>query len=558
MFYWFLCLYAPTEQQPNITGRGECYDKPTIGPDLLLAGEERQTLRRRRHEQDRNTSKRSINKAPIMEHVPHDVIVIESSNDEAASTAGRKRPSADSSTSTDTSVAKAKKRRLTESDDDEEAESRGQEASLPKPASSSPCRVPGIVMPLNPPSYSFESQTFLLPAFSDEMVGSRLQRFGRWIHALCLYNEGQGEATTSRVAVKAYVHYIRYHSDLGPAAKSKARKQANKAMQISVPLAKDLGMRLAVATAMPATASVIHAPVMHAAAAAAAAPVATHAAASASATVVVVADDASPAANESRDRDVDAGGKRAPRDELQRRYYPSATDPANMCLYCSRVGHVAADCPHKTCKFCGQTGHWHYACKTRQRCTNCRQLGHATSACGGVKVEDKTGLTCAFCDGKDHLEDECTEVWRTYHPPDESNKVKDMVISCAVCASREHYFSECPDRKYPANPTWTLANRARYVDANCGALSIAAAAEMRAGGYRHSVAKPGGKNQRQIRYSASEDSDIEMLGGSELKTGDTAVNREKKKKKKKKKKKNVAAATSHGLQRQKTRAMAKV
>ncbi|RDA83563.1 hypothetical protein CP532_5345 [Ophiocordyceps camponoti-leonardi (nom. inval.)] len=483
-----------------------------------------------------------------MEHVPHDVIVIDSSGDEAMSKAGRKRASAESSTST-SDAKKAKKRRKREVDDDDEAESHGRvtgEASLSKLAPSSPCPVPGIVMPSNPPSFSFESRTFLLPAFSDAMVGSWLQRFGRWVHALCLYNESDGETTTVRVAMKAYIHYLGCYSGLSAASRGKARKHANKAtkeLRGKETPAKDLGMRLAVATAMPAAAPVTPA-----------APVTS--AAMASATVVVVADDASAAANGSRDRDVDAAAKtrkRVPRPELQQhRYYPSATDPANTCLYCSREGHVAADCPHKTCKFCGQTGHWHFACKTRQRCTDCRQLGHATSACGGAKKvegQDQTGLTCAFCDDKDHLEDECTEVWRTYHPPDEIervHKVKDMVISCAICASREHYFSECPDRKYPANPTWTLANRARYVDAECGVLSIAAAAEVRAGGYGHSVVvKAGRKQQTQIRYSASEDSDIEMPGGKKGSKTDGKA-------KDKKKKKYVLAATRRRRQREKT------
>ncbi|RDA93644.1 hypothetical protein CP533_4847 [Ophiocordyceps camponoti-saundersi (nom. inval.)] len=454
-----------------------------------------------------------------MEHVPNDVIVIESSSDEASSAVGRKRARTGPGTSTSLSSGEPKKRRVGEADD-HDAESHGQGAvgaSLPKQASSSTCPLPGIVMPLNPPTYYFDSRFHELPAFTGEATDSSwLLRFGRWVLAFCLYNPAVVSIMTPRDALKAYFHYLRHHSDLSHSAKGKARKQANKAIadrQNQVALAKDMAMLLAAAPAADAAPDAASAP---------AAPVA-----SVGATVVGVTADASRSANGSRDRDADAAAKTrgsASEYELQRRYYPSATDPATMCLYCSRDGHVAAACPHKTCKFCGQTGHWHFACKTRQRCTNCRQLGHATSVCGGARVEwqDETGLACAFCGDKDHLEDECTDVWRTYHLDDSKTvqKVEDIIISCAICASREHYFSECPDRKHPPNPTWTLANRARYVDVNCGVMSIAAESEMRRCQSQPLVkvglAKVQGKTRKtQVRYSASEDSedsDIVMLG----------------------------------------------
>lgn len=210
--------------------------------------------------------------------------------------------------------------------------------------------------------------------------------------------------------------------------------------------------------------------------------------------------------------------------EQQRRYFPSASDPSDMCLLCGRQGHAATNCTDAACKFCGSLEHWHFSCPTRVRCGKCRQLGHGTSHCvEKLALTKDEGLACSFCSSPDHAEKDCTEVWRSFHP--DASTVHPVVFippSCAMCGSGDHYSADCGQRsKYARNPTWSLRNRNLYIDPNCGSVTIEDAGGARGSARvaREPEIKIRGHAARtnNVHYSESDDSEVEFLGRNAVK-----------------------------------------
>lgn len=139
----------------------------------------------------------------------------------------------------------------------------------------------------------------------------------------------------------------------------------------------------------------------------------------------------------------------------------------------------------------------------------------------GEKLEltDGEGADCFLCGSTDpgHVEDDCRDHWARVYPPDGMlKKVVDLPITCAICASREHFLSECSERVHPANPTWSLANRSRFIDPDCGVLCIEDAMRQREGLENPPVpqTRMRGPMTRasNVHYSESDDTDIEFLG----------------------------------------------
>ncbi|UKZ46477.1 hypothetical protein TrVGV298_000681 [Trichoderma virens] len=92
--------------------------------------------------------------------------------------------------------------------------------------------------------------------------------------------------------------------------------------------------------------------------------------------------------------------------EQQRRYFPSASDPSNMCLLCGREGHTADGCTNCACKFCGQDDHWQYACPSLDlRCDKCDIRGHSTAGCV-TSIPRDYHFKCSFCHTANRHEDE--------------------------------------------------------------------------------------------------------------------------------------------------------
>ncbi|GKT52575.1 protein AIR2 [Colletotrichum spaethianum] len=153
----------------------------------------------------------------------------------------------------------------------------------------------------------------------------------------------------------------------------------------------------------------------------------------------------------------------------QRKYFPGLPDSVQICVYCASVGHNSTACPKTACKFCPNPDHFSWNCPTRERCTKCRQLGHAKAQCTEKLVHlDEEGMECAMCGSQDHLEDDCETLWRSYKPQKEwIKKVKVFPAFCASCGSEGHYSSDCALRgDRPRNQTWSLKNRDLYVDKN--------------------------------------------------------------------------------------------
>ncbi|KAL6363394.1 hypothetical protein LRP88_02807 [Fusarium phalaenopsidis] len=188
--------------------------------------------------------------------------------------------------------------------------------------------------------------------------------------------------------------------------------------------------------------------------------------------------------------------------EQQRRYFPSATDPTQMCLLCGR----------------------NICCPTRQRCDKCRQLGHGAAHCTEkLALTKEEGLACAVCSSADHLEKHCTLLWRSFHPDALTiKKVVSIPASCSLCGSDMHFSADCKRRRdIVPNLTWSIENRDQYVDPECGLAAI----EDTAGGLqtgktmRAPELKIRGHAARttNVHYSESDDSDVEFLGHRPIK-----------------------------------------
>lgn len=162
--------------------------------------------------------------------------------------------------------------------------------------------------------------------------------------------------------------------------------------------------------------------------------------------------------------------------ELLLRYYPGLPSHTPFCVTCTSLGHNAVSCPEAKCKFCHEE-HFTYQCLSRQRCEKCKQLGHAKHSCKEkLAIAPGEGfMECAFCEGQDHEENNCTELWQTYHPKIDSIKtVKQLPIFCYCCGAQGHYGSDCglADPKVSLSETWTTAYASMYLDSESSELPI--------------------------------------------------------------------------------------
>jgi hypothetical protein len=157
-------------------------------------------------------------------------------------------------------------------------------------------------------------------------------------------------------------------------------------------------------------------------------------------------------------------------DELEQRhrYFPGVPDDAMFCLTCASHNHNTPNCPETICKFC-QQGHFSYTCPSRQRCTKCKQLGHTKVTCK-EKLAMAAGegfMECAFCQGQDHQEEQCPEIWETYRPQvGYIKQVRSVPIFCYCCGAEGHFGTDCglADPKLPPSATWSNAGASLYID----------------------------------------------------------------------------------------------
>lgn len=158
------------------------------------------------------------------------------------------------------------------------------------------------------------------------------------------------------------------------------------------------------------------------------------------------------------------------------RYFPNIPDDAVFCLTCAQVGHATASCPDLTCKFCQGT-HFKYECPTRQRCVKCKQLGHAKISCPEklAVAPGEVAIECAICEGYDHTEINCIQLYQIYRPqPSNVKKVKSLPVFCYACGTEGHYGGDChlADTSAPPTKVWTISTASLYIDPNSNDVAL--------------------------------------------------------------------------------------
>jgi hypothetical protein len=168
---------------------------------------------------------------------------------------------------------------------------------------------------------------------------------------------------------------------------------------------------------------------------------------------------------------------------LQQKYFPTAsTEPmVRRCLTCAGAGHRTLDCPALTCALCGITGsHTAFTCPQSKRCSKCRQRGHQSGQCPEKLLPAESEvLGCDICNSKDHLEESCHFIWRSFAPkPEEISTVRDIAVHCYACGTSGHYGPDCglrkKDRILSGGITWSKSNLQKYIDVNSRNRAISA------------------------------------------------------------------------------------
>ncbi|KAG8418003.1 hypothetical protein J3458_005449 [Metarhizium acridum] len=378
----------------------------------------------------------------------------------------------------------------------------------------------GASMPPEPPTYTVGSLSLGLPALSRKKQGSWAARFKDWVQVLCKYNPQNVSAITPTVATDAFIHYLDSHSGLRQ-TKKKAARQA----------AKSLLLAGTTQTTIEETKSSTDASPQQPAAEPPAKTQGTNDGSPEEGEVSSNGGHLAPTEMKYTTQNGDAsivreGVPTGPEElEQQRRYFPSAADPTKMCLLCGLEGHRAVHCSRSKCRFCDSYDHWDFCCPSiQERCDKCRQLGHKAAACvEKLAMTADEGLACLYCKSSEHLEDSCTDIWRSFRPEEQTiHTVVYLPSSCAVCGGKDHLSGDCRHRRgVCSNPTWSLQNRSLYMDYSCDALSIEDAANPE--GNRQPLRAPETKirghaaRTANVHYSESDDSDIEFLGGKPLK-----------------------------------------
>ncbi|KAK5108682.1 hypothetical protein LTR62_008087 [Meristemomyces frigidus] len=161
-------------------------------------------------------------------------------------------------------------------------------------------------------------------------------------------------------------------------------------------------------------------------------------------------------------------------DEQKSQYrYFHVTDPTALvrCLSCGKEGHMHTTCPDHICTHC-IGDHFSKSCPTNRKCRRCRQRGHDQETCTARPTyAGGPNDPCDHC-GKDHAEEECSYLWRSYHhDPVTAIRIAegDLIVSCYNCAASTHWGDDCPDlphyvlRKLGGKGTWSGQNASKYL-----------------------------------------------------------------------------------------------
>lgn len=416
----------------------------------------------------------------------------------------------------------------------------GSGASTEEASSKPNTRPSGVSSSNGGPSFTHNSLTFELPALSNKMKGAWQTRIEKWTKLFLDRNPSLLYAMTHELVIAAFCHYVA-NIEMKGSTKAKARRVArqlerNGSLKRLLPDRQEAEFSTNEASVNGSTAKqprqldsiislsdgeddeddeVEYEPTQEG-------PKLPTDALLASSGVPDASQNTSAEGNGAPQAAANAAGSIMSINDLSklRRYFPSANGSTNLCLSCGMAGHVSANCTYGTCKFCNKNGHWHYKCPTRARCGKCRQLGHSKVDCTEkLALTKEEGLACSFCNSARHLEDDCTEIWRSFRPTAETIKtVVAINPSCSLCGSDRHFSADCRDQSgYTENPTWSLQNCNRYTNPECGILSIEQASAVATGqsnSHGGGELKIRGKATRttHVHYSESEDSELEFLG----------------------------------------------
>ncbi|KAK4075419.1 uncharacterized protein Triagg1_4540 [Trichoderma aggressivum f. europaeum] len=380
----------------------------------------------------------------------------------------------------------------------------------------------GAFVPKSPPVYTSDSISLQLPVFSQQREGTWLARFEEWAQLLCTANATSFAKLTPKVIQDAYKQYIDTHSRLKANKKRAARQAAEQYKDTSLAdLIKSLQPRQSNVAQLPAVLPEALGELKTQSDASSQLP--------ARAQVSHKSENLDPAVPlppkslttqtdgyfviDVKPQPLQTANSREPRPmsqlapqpaaktamsqrpgllsgedalEQQRRYFPSASDPSNMCLLCGREGHTADGCTNCACKRCGQDDHWQYACPSLDlKCDKCDIRGHSAAGCATVREERGYVFKCSLCHSTAHTDERCTQPWRSFHPEAETIKtVTALPVSCASCGSSQHFSANCitdrvaMDPTFPTNPTFSMYNMSRYIDAASTSFAIIGADEL--------------------------------------------------------------------------------
>ncbi|KAK4201603.1 hypothetical protein QBC40DRAFT_52381 [Triangularia verruculosa] len=201
------------------------------------------------------------------------------------------------------------------------------------------------------------------------------------------------------------------------------------------------------------------------------------------------------------------------------RYFPGLAPDAVFCVMCASSAHNSAECPEMTCKFC-QNDHPCWTCPTRQRCSKCKQLGHAVVNCKERLILAKDEMDCALCGSPEHIEYVCVDLTRSFRPnPSKTPKVQSLPVFCYRCGSEGHYGGDCGlsalEPKGSSFNPWTKANASQYVDPESSEVALAHRGSHRSTANHKADGRPDfGKSiarRQHIQFESDDDDDDEFI-----------------------------------------------
>lgn len=239
-------------------------------------------------------------------------------------------------------------------------------------------------------------------------------------------------------------------------------------------------------------------------------------------------DDAPTADADGLDRNTGKDGEALSQAELDQRrhYFPGIPDDAVFCLTCGHIGHRTEKCPELICKFC-QGPHFKYECLMRQRCGKCKQLGHTKASCSEklAVAPGEAAVECAICEGHDHTEIDCIELYQIYKPQlDKVKKVQHIPAFCYVCGIEGHFGGDCSMADYNIPPTkvWTMATASLYIDPSSENIALSLQKPLPPPADDAAPKIPGRSIKRQtheVYVEDDDDGDGDLLGPRNSKGG---------------------------------------